>query len=80
MLTEVNRGNGMAVVKNHFNGDVFGYQVHDLSDTMNPLRETFKTLAEANEHIDHVPVAPVKETKAKKDYPKAAKTAKGATK
>ncbi len=80
MLTTVNTGNGMSVVKNHFGGVTFGYQVHDLSDKLNPLRATYDTMGEANDHIGHVLVAPVIETKANKDYSKAPKTAKGGSK
>ncbi len=55
-LTEVNRGNNMAVIKNHYNGDVFGYQVHTCDghakhDPLNPLIETFPTKVEADDYI-----------------------------
>lgn len=68
MLTEVNRANGMKVMKRHYDGKVYDYQIHDLDDTKNPLRATFITKAEADKHIGHVPVAPVIETKPAKEY------------
>ena len=68
MLTEVNRGNGMKVMKRHFDGKVYDYQVHALDEVKNPKVATFGTKHEADKYIGNVPVAPVKETKPEKEY------------
>lgn len=73
MLTEVNRANGMKVMKRHYDGKVYDYQVHSLGDVKNPLITTFITKTEADKHIGNVPVAPVIETKPNNEYKKAAK-------
>ena len=70
-LTEVNRGNNMAVIKNHYNGDVFGYQVHTCDghvrhDPMNPRIETFPTKVEADDYIGKELVKPEKAKPKKK--------------
>lgn len=56
MLTVVshNKENHLKVVKRSNNKDpnvVYDYQVHDATDTMNPLRASYPTKAEADEHI-----------------------------
>ena len=56
MLTTVshNKEKGLKVVKHSHSKDptiVFGYQVHDTKDTMNPLVKTCATKAEADKYI-----------------------------
>jgi hypothetical protein len=56
MLTTVshNKEKGLKVVKHSHTKDpsmIFGYQVHNTKDTMNPLRERFTTKAEADKCI-----------------------------
>ncbi len=56
MLTVVshNKENHRKVVKRSNNQDpnvVYDYQVHDTEDKLNPLRDSFDTKAEADEHI-----------------------------
>ena len=56
MLTVVshNKENNLKVVKRSNNNDpnvVYEYQVHDAGDAMNPLRASFPTKVQADEHI-----------------------------
>ncbi|KKK86354.1 hypothetical protein LCGC14_2764080 [marine sediment metagenome] len=55
MLTQVshNKERHLKVVKRSNNNDptiIYEYQVHDTQDTLNPLRKSFSTKAEADEY------------------------------
>ncbi len=72
MLTIVNRNPTLklAVIKRHYDGQVFEYQVHNEAKPLDPIVTRFPTKKEADNFISYTPVAPVRETRAMKSYPK----------
>ena len=73
MLTVVshNKENNLKVVKrsmySHDFEIIYEYQVHDVQDALNPLRESFSTKAEADEYIGvNLKKAPEKKSKRSK--------------